>query len=271
MLIFPKRKNVLLLPFSAFWSNEVQMQRSSQIPLGVPSVAPSQVQDLTFHLLNFVPLITSSLSRFFCKASYRVNSTSQFGVTSRSCSGGLSSCIQVIDKYIEQNWLSTWALRNFPAHQPDVAPFTANLWALPALQPVLHPIHREPAHPTVRQLLQKGAVRDNIKSLTKIQKNYIHLLPFILQAVILPQKQIKLIKQNFPFENPFWLCLMTALFFKCFSVVHSIIFFILPLNMLWINFQLRKFCLKWFVCYFAEPFIILITFLHLLVCLEEQL
>ncbi|KAK4806162.1 hypothetical protein QYF61_001085 [Mycteria americana] len=47
------------------------------------------------------------------------------------------------------------------------------------LKPVLHPAHCEPAHPTVGQLVQKDAVRDSIKSLTKIQKDYIHRLPFI--------------------------------------------------------------------------------------------
>lgn len=72
--MFPNRRNVLLLSLSAFWSKEVRVQ-SSQTLLGVPSVSPSQVQHLTFHLLNLIPLIItqcSNLSRFFCKASYRV-------------------------------------------------------------------------------------------------------------------------------------------------------------------------------------------------------
>jgi len=39
-----------------------------------------------------------------------------------------------------------------------------------ALLPVLHPVHCECAHPAVGQLVQKDAVMDSIKSLTKIKK-----------------------------------------------------------------------------------------------------
>ncbi|GAB0209802.1 hypothetical protein GRJ2_003445900 [Grus japonensis] len=34
----------------------------------------------------------------------RVNSTSQFGIISKLAHGAFNSCIQIIDKYIEQNW-----------------------------------------------------------------------------------------------------------------------------------------------------------------------
>lgn len=49
-------------------------------------------------------------------------------------------------------------------------------------RPVLHPAQRAPAHPTAGQLVQKDAVRDSIKSLTKIQKSPIHRLPFTHEA-----------------------------------------------------------------------------------------
>ena len=49
-------------------------------------------------------------------------------------------------------------------------------------RPLLHPAQCAPAHLTVGQLVQKDAVRDSIKSLTKIQKSHVHRLPFTHQA-----------------------------------------------------------------------------------------
>ncbi|CAM9921516.1 unnamed protein product [Bubo scandiacus] len=78
-----------------------------------------------------------------------------------------------------------WGTPLVTGRQLDLTPFTTTLWARPSSQfftqqsPVLHPVHCEPVHPTVGQFVQKDAVRDSIKSLTKTQKNYIHYFPFI--------------------------------------------------------------------------------------------
>jgi len=67
-------------------------------------------------------------------------------------------------------------------HQPDDDQ-PIHYWTLsPSLHPLLHPAHHEPTHLTVGQGLQKDSERDGIKSLTKIQKNSIHHLPFISKA-----------------------------------------------------------------------------------------
>ena len=47
------------------------------------------------------------------------------------------------------------------------------------VQLVLHPTQCETVQPTAGQLVQKDPVWDNAENLTKIQKKYIHHLPFI--------------------------------------------------------------------------------------------
>ena len=150
----------------------------------VPGVTLSQMQNLTFVLVKFhaiddCPMLQSIQVPLQGLLSLRrVNSTSQFGIVSKLANGAFNSCMQIIDQNIEWNWPQNGALGNTTGDRllAKCSPIHYNPLSF-ALQPVLHPAHHKPTHPTVGQLVQKDAVRDSIKTLTKIQKNYFFDLP----------------------------------------------------------------------------------------------
>lgn len=64
----------------------------------------------------------------------------------------------------------------------------------------------------------KDAVRDSIKGLTEIQKDYVHCLSFIHKAGDLIIEGDQITKVGLPLMNPYQLREIIALFFKCFSL-----------------------------------------------------
>ena len=142
-------------------------------------------------LLNFMPLMIaqrSSLSRSLCKASCpsRVNSTSQFGIISKLANSAFSSCIQIIDTEIEQNWAENRALRNtdggwLPAR---CSPVNYNPLSS-ALQPVLHPAHSVPAHSHLDDLSRRMLWGTLSKALIKSRRSKCPIFPSSSRQVTL--------------------------------------------------------------------------------------
>lgn len=138
--------------------------------------------------------------------------------------------MQVVDKYTEQNCPMNWALRSTAGDQMQArcTPIHQNTLS-PTLQPGLHQACCVSVYLAAGWLVQKSAVRESIKYLTKIQKNSFTAFHSSTSQVTLSQKDTKSVRQEFPFMNLCWLCLMSALPFKCLSiapiVTFSVIFF----------------------------------------------
>lgn len=140
-----------------------------------------RIQHLDF--LNFIPLIISqwfNLSRFLCRASRPLReSTTPSSLIS-------SANLLTVHSTPASKWLINILTRNGPkiepwgtlrviSHHSYIAPFTRTLWALLFSQHTTNPLN-----PQLDSLSRRNScVRDSIKSLTKVQKNYIHHLPFI--------------------------------------------------------------------------------------------
>ncbi|KAK4827409.1 hypothetical protein QYF61_017839 [Mycteria americana] len=69
----------------------------------VPRMTLSQVQNLAFGLVKFHPINDFPIPLQGILSLKGVISTSQFGI-SKLANGAFNSCIQFVDKYIEQNW-----------------------------------------------------------------------------------------------------------------------------------------------------------------------
>lgn len=128
-----------------------------------------------FILLNLIPLFLghcSNLSRALCKMllSERIKSSSHLVSSAKPASDALNFCIQAVGKYMEQDRPQNSTLRNTPDDQsPDSCSPSLYNPLSSTLQPVLHPAHHEPSHPTAGQPMWKNAVRESFKSHTKIQ------------------------------------------------------------------------------------------------------
>jgi len=152
----------------------------------VSSIPSFQVQNPAFGFVKFHPINhsqCSNLSRSICKASCpsRESTAPSSLVSSANLlmvqwTPASRSLINVL------NWtgprIEPWGAPLLSRCQTDVAPFTTAAWALPFSQFFIQHTW-EPTYPTVGQLVQKDVVRDSIKDLTKIHKNYTHHLPFI--------------------------------------------------------------------------------------------
>ncbi|CAM9162361.1 unnamed protein product [Bubo scandiacus] len=79
----------------------------------VSTITPSQVQNLTFGLVQFpatddCPVLRSMWIPLQGLLSLkRVNSTSQFTITSKLTHNAFNSCLHITDRNIEQNWPSS--------------------------------------------------------------------------------------------------------------------------------------------------------------------
>ncbi|KAK4811166.1 hypothetical protein QYF61_019797 [Mycteria americana] len=83
---------------------------STSFPSFFTDLGVCRVQNLAFglvkfHAINDCPMLQSiQISLQGLLSLKRVNSTSQFSVISKLANGAFNSCLQIIDKNIEQNW-----------------------------------------------------------------------------------------------------------------------------------------------------------------------
>lgn len=185
----PTRVVLASLGPAADQHSQIRFCRAAFLPLLsqfglVPATTLLHVQNLAFVLLKFYATdqSCSDLSRCLWKTLCPLRESRAHLVLVLSVP--LLVCIQLLQSKSLIKILShtgpimeTWRTSPVTGCQPDAAPFPAALWALLPL--VLHPAHFEIPYLATEQLVQKDAVRESIKSFTKILQNCMHHLSLI--------------------------------------------------------------------------------------------
>ncbi|KAK4830680.1 hypothetical protein QYF61_012849 [Mycteria americana] len=149
-------------------------------PAALYGVVVTQVQDLALglvesHTLGLSPLIQPSLPTL-----KQINTPTQLGVICNLTEGALDPLVQIIDKYIEQNWPQHRALGNTTCDWlPTGFNFIHHNTLGPSIQPVLYPVKNTPVQAMSSQFLQENVVQNGVEGFTKIQVDNIHSLSLI--------------------------------------------------------------------------------------------
>lgn len=157
-------------------------------------------------LLNFMPLIIAKCSSIHIflhdLISQGSKATFKFSTISKHTNGAFKSCLLIIDKYIKLNW--PWGIWQMTLS----APCTTTLWALPFCQ-----------------FFNQRTVDPLISPLNSLFRQILYTT--VSKAPpgrwLCHRSIIRWVTQGFPFVTSSWLWLMGVLFFKCLSVVSSMI------------------------------------------------
>lgn len=144
--------------------------------------------------------------------------TSQFDITNKLTSRLL---IDILNRTVFRT--APWGALLVTSCKPDVSPFIKTLWALPfSLFFTKHSVYllTWQLESLSRRMLWGRASKAWLKS----RKTSFTAYCSSTNQVTLSQKDIKSVRQEFPFMNLCWLCLMSALPFKCLSIAPSVIF-----------------------------------------------